>query len=487
MGLMAGSAFAGTAAVNNVVAIGIETLGTNRPVVLSGQGTAVNPGNLAMSYTLGTTLQSGDLLQVNLTGMTFNTGVVSVCATNGSTGQNVALFSETLAANNLSSLTAQLTITGSQVINGTAGGAVGNQLWLTTNATTSNCNINTPLDLVVQAGESGSLTAAMFITTSGGSNIVDTASTANAVNVIQQYSYGTVGSVNNTIDYTTTATANGSNFTTGNQANDPNATNIVTNTVTVGVADTGLTVTALLSLQDSQNWQGVTNAYIVPGTSVCNIANNIAAATTAAALNGTVNFTIPATNISQLDAAAAVNNTTLCVTVSGGNVALTQRTITATPTIIVTGTGAATKATGNSATLETWNVNAYQGYVPWLVNSSVLPTYCLINNQSTTVTANIILDVLGGEGSAVLSGKSLGSLAPKTSVLATFTANSVSLTGGTAVDLTALGANNRYSGKLTVTTNPTNVTVTCNQIDPATGGKRSVPVLQNNNTNGFFE
>jgi hypothetical protein len=58
-------------------------------------------------------------------------------------------------------------------------------------------------------------------------------------------------------------------------------------------------------------------------------------------------------------------------------------------------------------------------------------------------------------------------------------ADSASLTGGTAIDLTSSGTNTRYVTKLTVTTNPNNSTISCVQTDPATGAKRSVTVLTN--------
>jgi hypothetical protein len=112
-----------------------------------------------------------------------------------------------------------------------------------------------------------------------------------------------------------------------------------------------------------------------------------------------------------------------------------------------------------------------------MVNSSVVPTYCLINNADTARTASVILDVISSESAVVLTNATLGSIASKTSNMATFTTDSASLAGGTAVSLSTLGADKRYSPRLTVTTNPNNVSMTCIQTDPVSGAKRAVPVL----------
>lgn len=115
----------------------------------------------------------------------------------------------------------------------------------------------------------------------------------------------------------------------------------------------------------------------------------------------------------------------------------------------------------------------------WMVNSSQQPTYCLISNANKTNPANVFLDVPSSEDSVALPSQILGTIPPKTSILAVFTGNSASLAGGTQISLTALGANKRYLARLTLTQNPIDVTITCFRTDPVTGAKKEVPVLMN--------
>jgi hypothetical protein len=111
-----------------------------------------------------------------------------------------------------------------------------------------------------------------------------------------------------------------------------------------------------------------------------------------------------------------------------------------------------------------------------VVNPSVgRAYYCSINNESLTNSADVTLDIFS-EGSLVLANQILGTIPPMTSKLLSFVGNSVSLTDGTSVSLTGLGANNRYTARLTVRQYPMNVTISCSQIDH-TGAKR-IPVHQ---------
>jgi len=72
----------------------------------------------------------------------------------------------------------------------------------------------------------------------------------------------------------------------------------------------------------------------------------------------------------------------------------------------------------------------------------------------------VLMDILGSEGAVVLSD-TLGTIAPKTSKLATFTANLATLGTGTPISLSTLPVDNRYAAKLTVTATPADVSVTC--------------------------
>jgi hypothetical protein len=103
-----------------------------------------------------------------------------------------------------------------------------------------------------------------------------------------------------------------------------------------------------------------------------------------------------------------------------------------------------------------------------VINSAAEPTFCLINNNDTTTAASVLLDVTSSEGAFARANQSLRTVAPSTPKLLTFTGNSASLAGGTPVDVTTLEASNRYSVKVSVTTHPANVTVSCMQMDPIT-------------------
>jgi len=91
----------------------------------------------------------------------------------------------------------------------------------------------------------------------------------------------------------------------------------------------------------------------------------------------------------------------------------------------------------------------------------------------------VLLDVLSSEDGVVIATQILGTIAAKTSNMATFTADSASRAGGTPVSLSTLGTDKRYSPKVTVTVNPNSAGMMCIQTDPGTGGKRAVPVLTN--------
>ena len=250
-----------------------------------------------------------------------------------------------------------------------------------------------------------------------------------------------------------------------------------------GGQNAALTVSAVVSLQDSAAWQGVKRLYLVPSATACTIGANIVANSAPA---NTVALTLPSTGAGGGNFnGIATSQYDLCIEADGVT-SLQTRTITASDAITVSGGG--TVPTAPFANAMTWGLNAYQGLIPFMVNAASVPTFCLVNNADIARSGSVLIDVISSEGAIVITNLNIGTLAPKTSQLYSFTGNEIDTvsTAGVAVkvgDLTTLGANVRYSPRMTVTVNPNNVTVACIQTDPVSGVKRSVPVFSSNNVN----
>jgi hypothetical protein len=139
-----------------------------------------------------------------------------------------------------------------------------------------------------------------------------------------------VGTSDDTADGSLGGTANNVNIT---KADRHFAVN--TGTAAVGVANAaGLTVSALVSLQDSAGWQGISKAYLVPGNAAaCNLANNVST------VNATPSNTVPLTVSSAAFNGSAAANLALCIE-ADGTASLLPRTIQANVDVNVTGTGA---------------------------------------------------------------------------------------------------------------------------------------------------
>jgi hypothetical protein len=222
-----------------------------------------------------------------------------------------------------------------------------------------------------------------------------------------------------------------------------------------------LTTRAVVNLTDTANWQGLSKVFLSNLAAAANCANDNAAANLVGtgSLSGTLSLSVAEAAFDG-DGANGAANFMLCLQASGTTALSAPRTIQSSIDVNITGTGANDPAAKAFATIDVWDANAYQGLIPWAVNSSTVATYCLINNIGTTRTATVLMDILGSEGAVVLSD-TLGTIAPKTSKLATFTANSATLGTGTPISLSTLPADNRYAAKLTVTTTPADVSVTC--------------------------
>ena len=500
-GLMVGSAVAGPvqanhAGVNGEFTISAEVMGIARDIVLdrTSGGSLVPSGatNAAVTYIPGQPVTIGSLLAVTITGGAFNGSAVTLCAVNGTVGATagnnplpIHITTATPAANlhtyNFNAANAApagSVIYFTSAVNATAGEAGGCR-------SQGGGAFNNPQQLYLRAtSPSGSIPISVGLLTSGGISL-DPAGSANYARVRSEYATN-ISAVNHTVDYLgllgdgTRLIPGVVAFAGSNGADTGGAVNIarrVNNLCVNGAAgdNAGLTASVAVSLTDTANWQGLTKVFLIngnnPGTCTDAAATNLVGT---GALNGTLSFTIPT---------GAFNGQvgwfgSVCLVGAGTQTLTIPRTINASSAITVSGSGAVSPAVTPSTTIDSWDTNAYQGFVTWLVNSSVLPTFCLIANNDLARTATLRVEVVTSESAVVATG-TLGTLAPKTSVLATFQSNSASIAGGTAVDLTTLGADKRYVARITSTTNPNNTTVTCIQTDPATGVKRAVPVLTN--------
>lgn len=475
IGLMAGTAFAGTTKVNHAAnnaafTASLEAMGAARNVVL------VGAANGPINYLVTQVINGGNFLTVAFTGAAFSGNQVRVCKVDAAAaGNQIGVGTPASGATSYNF----------QIAASNAAGAVpaGESVYITNEAA---CNATgAGSNLIVQLSTTASATSpsATLGFVSAGNLAVDAGSSAQVAAIGSEWT-ATTGSANNTVDYLGTP-GDGTKFV-GNllyaaAGNVQGAANITQTLKNYGAANAGgaaLTARAVVKLTDTASWQGLSKVFLSNLNAAANCANDAAASNLVGTgtLSGTLSLSVPAAAFNGVTDGGA--NLMVCLT-AGGTASLTApRTIQAAIDIDITGTGANDPAIGSYATIDTWDVNAYQGSPVWLVNSSAVPTYCLINNMDTVKTATALIDVTSSEGAVVLSG-SLGTIAPKTSNMATFTANSASLTGGTAVDLTTLLADKRYTAKLTITVNPNNASVTCIQTDPVSGAKRSVPVLTN--------
>ena len=478
-GLMVGSALAGPVqsnfgAANLEFVLATEVMGIPRDITIIGPGAAPNvPANYAVSYVVGQAISSGCLIQVNFTGGSFNGSLVNVCAANGGSPLLIGTATPPTTATSYPFN-----------FNAVNAAPAGSTIYFTSGATCNAAVAPTQYTLYLRAAANSGPMPITVSLLSGGSAPLDPAGSANFARVATEFR-ANIAAVNHSVDYLATP-GDGTRLIPGNVAYAAlngaavgGAVNVArTNrdyNVNSGAVNANLTAAAVISLTDTGNWQGLSKVFLFngsnPGTCTDNAATNLVGT---GALNGTLTFSIPAGAFN----GAGGLDTSVCLIGAGNQTLTIPRTISAIANVDVTGSGALDPSPSASTAIDTWDTNAYQGIVTWLVNSSVLPTYCLIANNDLSRTSTLRLEIITSEGGVVLAS-SLGTLTPKNSVLATFTGNSASVAGGTAIDLTTLGADKRYVARITSTTNPNNTTVTCIQTDPATGVKRAVPVLTN--------
>jgi len=312
-----------------------------------------------------------------------------------------------------------------------------------------------------------------------GGTVYDSKSAVNIANISKQFVTNYVA-FTSTIDYATNASSNGSRFTgvSNNAAVPGHAAINFTSMDLNAVANASLTVSALLSLQDTASWQGVQRVW-VNGSGDCSAANLPSNNAVNNSPSGTVNLSIPSTAFNGTGTYAA----NVCVDVKG-NQALQTRIIKAGYDISV-GTGGNDPPADTLTTIMQWVSNGYQGIIPYISALSTYRTICFISNKSTASGA-VTVDILSSESGATLtglSGLSIGTLAAGgtmrvdfDSEITPYTYSGGTESAGTPTSLTGIQSNDRYTAMINVGASPTQIYVNCIQLDPA-GSKRAVPVL----------
>jgi hypothetical protein len=133
-----------------------------------------------------------------------------------------------------------------------------------------------------------------------------------------------------------------------------------------------------------------------------------------------------------------------------------------------------TDPTATDFSFVTWTINGYQAVIPYVTTNPLYPTICIANNTSTA-PANVMVDILSSETGRTQTNLAVGAIAGQSTVRLDFAGQTVSnaVLGSASI---LLGAEERYSARLTITADQNQVYVNCIQADPA-GSKRMVPVL----------
>lgn len=474
--IMSTGVWAGTVTTSGTVSVALEAMGAARNYTIPGAGSSTGYTSFGMKFTPGQTLASGSLLTVSFVNAGFNAVPYYLCEINSanavkSTGVPVGYGTPSANATNYSF-----------VVNGVGGG---NSILLTTSASSSDCgNTGNPgLSVRFQPVTSAGMASVSYIVAISGTTY-DSGNAANFANISKQFNTAYL-SGNSTIDYANNATANGSNFGGTNAATGGSANIIYTDkdlaAANATAPNAGLSVSAILSLQDTASWQAVQRVYLNSSDASCALANNKAINN---APSGTVALALNSTSFN--GAASFLGN--VCADVKG-NAVIQSRTIKGSYDITVP-SGGVDPAADSYTTVMTWMSNSYQGIVPYISADSTYGTICFINNKST-LAAGATADVVSSESGVLLSSQTIGTIGAGTTVrvdfagtITTYSYSGSTETAGTPVTLTGLQANDRYSAMINVGSAPANITVNCIQKDPA-GSKRAVPVLQQNTTTSW--
>ena len=497
VGLVASGAFAaGTVTwysgngtgLNTAYTVAYEAMGTARTLNVGGGVTA--SGSLvapAFVITTAAPLLSNTFLNISFTNAGFTGDTFYACllyndgVANNSTANSGGVLVPPIGTGGT---TGNATMASLIISNSVVAGA---RLMITTAANATNCASNGVFPVRLPAFSSTGGVGVSYTATSGSSTYDSGAGVNNIANIARQYSTAYVSNTSY-IDYLN-APANGSKFATNTVYTTSSNAYIGATAPDVGTL-TYLSVSALLSLQDTASWQGVTSVYL-RSVGPCgttggsnNAANN--------SPSGTVNLAVPA---AIFNGANTTSPTLLVCAQIAGNAVLQSRAIKGAFDINLSGTGGNDPAMDTYTPLMSWQSNGYQGLIPYISAQSIYNTICFINNKgsaSGTVTADILSSESGATLSA-LSGLSLGTLAGLSTVRVDFASSITPYTysGGvetastTPTALTGLQANDRYTAMINVGVDPSQITINCLQMDPA-GSKRAVPVLTKGSSVGTY-
>lgn len=501
----AGSAFSGTTRVNHGAAntpikVATEVMGGNRTVPLQASAalTKANYNDAApISFTMTQALSSGNLIVVTFGGgAAFDGQTVNVCAMN-TTPTGIVIATATPAAGTTNQAFNLVDV--GQAALGAPNVAAGNHIWLSNVAA---CAVTGNAYMPVQILSTATAPTVKVSQTTSALVPLDDSTAVSVATLLREWNVANA-STTHTIDYlasgaTGNKVLNGSNATSQLTADSQAATagvNIVRFYRSTTAPDyaanvagnygASLNIRGVVKVTDpDQAWAGVNRVFIVKGGDDC---TGTPAGTASNAPSGTLTFTLGGgTGAANFPTVTGIADSGVSLCVQGNSSSLATRTIKAQGIITVEGTGAGSGLTGDVSNAQVWGINGYQAIIPFQQLLAGRETYCLINNGNTTVgNASVLFEAISSENSAIISTTNIGTVAEKTSKLLTLDENNATLTGGTALPLSAtLGAGKRYSAKMTITAAPGNVSVGCIQVD-ASGTKRLVPVLTSETTGAY--
>lgn len=462
LGLLSGSAFAGTAFVNHgaanaAVQLATEALGTNRNCAINRAAIPISTSTAGLTYTFTQNLTSGNLVRVSLVNAAFAQGTVYVVGFNSGDQASVRLASALVPAGGANNISFQLTFPATLSFQ-----AGGNNFLLLTNSNEALDDGTVPVtaassavNMTFLSTATSGATATVDIVTSGGIT-VDSAST---VTIAQAGRERTPLLTTNTlwIDYINTP-FDGTLFTTASSGasarnmatNATNAFNIMYSAKNVGIglgANTaGLTARATVNFDSATDWQGVSRAWIgsnivAPECSVSNNVSNVVIPTTGT--NVALNISsILAGGFNQLSAGNLA--VPICIE-TVGNVELRPRTISGGVTVTVTGTGGVTlpETTG---ILQQWVPNGFTAIIPHMRYGETTRGFIrLVNNGQRTAT--LIGTIIKSDGTTI-TGIALGTLAAN---------NTVSLSAQTIGVAQGLGDTADYTLQLSASVSPESI------------------------------
>lgn len=393
--LLVATAVAGTTTVNHGAAnttysISVETLGVSRDVMLAGNQAAaqnLSAANVAVSYRLTQDMTTQNLLQVSLSNAAFNGTPIFMCAPAVANATNIVRVGTGTPTANATTFNFQAS----------ANVASGSYIFLTSNA----CPVAETLvtadarnfPLRVPANVSTGMATIELRTVTAGNIPVDPSSTANAINIAQEF-VTTLTTRNMVIDYLNVVgdgSGDGTKFADGASSNltitrgaAAGAANIFTifRTVTDFAANAQALLTpGFTTITDAAtDWTGAVNAYLADAAN-CSAANIMGAANTSPAGAVTLTHAYP----------GAAGNTfyDICINVNG-TTEMVPRTITGTHQVTFTGNGANPTAAATGS-FQIWATNGFQAYVPhmrWKADNTSR-TYVRFVNRSRAADAQV--------------------------------------------------------------------------------------------------